>query len=118
MPPRGLSLVPGARGSVPVVILMRAISSPALKIIPKNDKLALATVPGMTDRDARRSPFLPKSSISVESARSTSLNTAPKPLTSAGVPPVVPGMKKRPWVVVLPTGVKTRFGLNTPKVSP
>src|SRR5262249_2314998 len=48
-------------------------------------------------------------------ARSTSENTAPNPLTPAGVVPFVPGMEKTPSVILLPIGANSRFGLKGAK---
>ena len=47
---------------------------------------------------------------------STSVNTAPKPLTVAGVVPLVPGMEKDASVMLLPTGVNNRDRLNAVKI--
>src|SRR5215203_454131 len=55
-------------------------------------------------------PDGPKNCIVVWSGRSTSLKTAPKPRTKAGV--VVPGMKKVTSTAVDPIAVKRRWGLN------
>src|SRR5215831_18909120 len=48
-------------------------------------------------------------------ARSTSENTAPNPLTPAGVVPPVPGMEKTPLVILLPIGANRRFALKGAK---
>src|SRR5262245_32011727 len=50
-------------------------------------------------------------------ARSTSENTAPNPLTPAGVVPPVPGMEKTPSVILLPIGANRRFRLKGAKRS-
>ena len=47
---------------------------------------------------------------------STSVNTAPKPLTVAGALPLVPGMEKDASVMLLPTGVNNRDRLNALKI--
>ena len=47
---------------------------------------------------------------------STSVNTAPKPLTVARALPLVPGMEKDATVMLLPTGVNNRDALNALKV--
>ena len=73
-------------------------------------------------------PFLSKYSMSVlalwvvpvalsglPSGWSTSVNTAPKPLTVAGALPLVPGMEKDASVMLLPTGVNNRDALNALK---
>jgi hypothetical protein len=56
-----------------------------------------------------------KYSIVVGPRRSTSENTAPKPLTPAGTVPPVPGIENSPSVMLLPMGVNSRFGLNGAK---
>ena len=45
---------------------------------------------------------------------STSVNTAPKPLTVAGAVPLVPGMEKDASVMLLPTGVNNRDAAEGP----
>src|SRR6266496_2021116 len=47
---------------------------------------------------------------------STSVNTAPKPLTAAGAVPLVPGMEKDASVMLLPTGVNKRDRLKAVKI--
>ena len=76
----------------------------------------------------RSLPFLSKYSIRVlplcavaaraplPSGWSTSVNTAPKPLTVAGAVPLVPGMEKDASVMLLPTGVNNRDRLNVLKI--
>ena len=44
------------------------------------------------------------------------MKTAPKPLTVAGVAPLVPGTKNKPSVMLLPTGVNRRNGLKVLKI--
>ena len=63
-------------------------------------------------------PFGSKKSILALLASSTLLNTAPKPSTLAGVPPIVPGIENVVLVTVLPIGVKSRSGLKTLKMVP
>src|SRR5262249_27837304 len=48
-------------------------------------------------------------------ARSTSENTTPNPRTPAGTVPPVPGMEKKPSVILLPIGANRRFGLKGAK---
>ncbi len=50
------------------------------------------------------------------SGRSTSVKTAPKPVTVAGEAPLVPGTKNEPSVTLLPTGVNNRDGLKVVKM--
>ena len=52
--------------------------------------------------------------IEVAFARSTSVNTAPKPRDSAGV--VLPGTKKFTSTTLLPSAVNSRGALKTPNV--
>ena len=59
---------------------------------------------------------LPRGPIPSDS--STSVKTAPKPRTVAGVAPLVPGTKNKASVRLLPTGVNRRKGLKVPKVAP
>src|SRR4029453_3912821 len=47
----------------------------------------------------------------IPSGSSTSVKTAPKPLTVAGSAPAVPGTKNLASVMLLPTGVNRRNGL-------
>src|SRR5439155_18595464 len=63
---------------------------------------------------AWRLPFFPPGPL--PSGRSTSVKTAPKPLTVAGWRPLVPGMKNTPSVMLLPTGVNNRDGLKVLKI--
>src|SRR4030095_3841071 len=49
---------------------------------------------------------------------STSVKTAPKALTIAGLAPLVPGMKNTASVMLLPTGVNNRDGLKARKMLP
>jgi hypothetical protein len=44
------------------------------------------------------------------------VKTAPKPLTVARTVPLVPGMKNKPSVMLLPTGVNNRDGLKILKI--
>jgi hypothetical protein len=44
------------------------------------------------------------------------VKTAPKPLTVAGVPPLVPGIKNKHSVMLLPTGANNREGLKVLKM--
>src|SRR5262245_31215547 len=48
-------------------------------------------------------------------ARSTSENTAPNPITPAGVVPPVPGIEKTASIILLPIGANRRFGLKGAK---
>ena len=63
-------------------------------------------------------PAFPLSRFSTFSpfGSSTSVKTAPKPLTIAGVAPLVPGTKNKPSVIRLSTGVNRRGALNVLKV--
>ena len=54
-----------------------------------------------------------KNWILVVFARSTSVNTAPKPVVNAGV--VLPGMKKLTSTMLLPSAVNNRCGLKVAK---
>ncbi len=56
-----------------------------------------------------------KNSMVELSPRSTSVNTAPNPLTEAGMLPLVPGTENVASVILLPMGVKSRFGLKVEK---
>jgi hypothetical protein len=47
---------------------------------------------------------------------STSVKTAPNPLTVAGTAPLVPGWKNKASVMLLRTGVNNRAGLKVLKV--
>jgi hypothetical protein len=49
---------------------------------------------------------------------STSVKTAPKPVTAAGIGGSLPGTKNKPSVMRLPTGVNRRRGLKVLKMSP
>src|SRR5258708_24506724 len=104
----------GPRAVVPVVIRTRAICSPALATAPRK--------PRLPDTDEARAlrlrsglPLMPKNWIDVVSTRLTSVKTAPKPLTVAGIPPE-PGMEKVTSVMLLPIGEKSRRGLKVLKM--
>jgi hypothetical protein len=113
------SLFAPLSGALPVVMRTRPIRSPALKITPRNEKLAVPGAAG-AKKVPSDAPNGSKNCIDVVFAISTSLKTTPKPLTAAGIPPFDPGRKKVASVMLPtpggPTGVKTRFGLNARNV--
>ena len=95
--------------------------------MPKKDRLPS---PGEAGTKLREYKFAvpvevldPRASVARRAARaplpsgwSTSVNTAPKPLTVAGAMPLVPGMEKDASVMLLPTGVNNRDGLKVLKI--
>ena len=98
--------------------------------MPKKDRLAS---PGEAETKLLKSsaPSVPKHSINVlalrfpfvlagplPSGRSTSVKTAPKPLTFAGTVPLEPGTKNSASVMLLSTGVNSRKGLKVLKMVP
>src|SRR5258706_6678132 len=98
--------------------------------MPKKERLAS---PGEAGTKLLNStlPSTPKYSTSVLAPRfplfvlgplpfgwSTSVKTAPKPVTVAGTVPLEPGTKNNASVTLLPTGVNNRDGLKVVKVAP
>src|SRR6266581_264819 len=92
-----------------------------VKLTPKNERVSLLGVPGGetpggTKKVPRDALLASKYCIDVVLARSTSVKTAPKPLSVAATAPFVPGRENVPSVMWLPIGVKSRKGLKVTKV--
>ena len=84
----------------------------AVDLTPRNERLRLAWCPSARwppDQLAYRSR-LDLGGV----ARSTSVNTAPKPLTVAAL--FVPGSKKWTPILLVPSGVNSRSGLKVAKM--
>ena len=111
-PVAGISL--GPRGPVPLITLTLNICSPAVPNAPRNERLPTGRSPGSTVSLNTKAPFTSKKLSDALLVRSTSVNTAPKPLTVAGV--VVPGMKNVTSVILLSMGVNSRCGLKVLKI--
>jgi len=75
------------------VIRTRAICSPALKMTPRNDELALPAGPTGTLKLPSAAPKESKNWRLELFARSTSVNTTPKPVIVAATVPLVPGIE-------------------------
>src|SRR5581483_287725 len=90
----------------PVVIRTRATQA-SVKVTPRKENVAVPATAG-TNWSAIFSPRASKNSSRVLSARSTSVNTAPNPVVTAGV--LVPGTKNSTSVTFPPTGVNSRCG--------
>src|SRR5215831_15197918 len=82
----------GLKRTLPLVIRTKKTRSPASNPTPRKDRLSRGVVPGRTKRLNSSDPLTSKYSIFVMLSRSTSVKTAPKPLTVAGVE--VPGTKE------------------------
>jgi hypothetical protein len=95
------------------VIRTRAIRSPALNRTPANDWVAVPAAAG-TANVPRLFVAASKNSMLVVLARSTSVKTAPKALTVAGV--VVPGTKKKISTILLLTAVNSLCAENVENV--
>src|SRR5437773_11280373 len=102
----GASLGPSME--LPLVIRTREIRSPALKNTPKKERplLAVGTKEGVPSDALLASKYC----MDVMLRRSTSVKTAPKPLTVAGV--LLPGTKKLTSRMLLPNAVNRRCGLK------
>src|SRR5207249_9031016 len=98
----------GPSMELPLVIRTREIRSPALKNTPKKERPLLAV--GTKEGVPSNALLVSKYCMDVTLGRSTSVKTAPKPLTVAGV--VLPGTKKLTSRTLLPRAVKKRYGLN------
>ena len=120
---RRSSFGPGATS--PVVIRTDAMRA-SLNTIPKKDRLPspgeagtrtaeyhFAVAIEILDQRAGFPCFAPGP---LPSGWSTSVKTAPNPLTVAGAAPLVPGMKKNASVMLLPTGVNNRDRLKVLKI--
>src|SRR6266496_3517728 len=105
----GVSTMPslGPSMELPLVIRTREIRSPALKNTPKKERPLLAVGTKKVPSDAL---LVSKYCMDVRLARSTSVKTAPKPLTVAGV--LLPGTNRLTSRMLLPNAVKRRCGLN------
>src|SRR5215211_1289019 len=100
-------------GTLPEVMRTPEIIGSGNKM-PKNENVSEPAVAGT--KNVPSDLFaLPKRVIDVVFAKSTSLNTAPKPWVKAGVS--VPGIKKFTSKVLLPREVKSRCGLKVSKVA-
>lgn len=122
------SLAPssGPGSALPLVIRTLPITASS-KTTPKKDWLASpgedgtkplnSTLPSASKYWSCVLPR-PPNFLLLPSGRSTSVKTAPKPATVAGSSPLLPGMKKKASVRWLPTGVKSRSGLNAAKIVP
>src|SRR5881394_2341301 len=94
----------------PVPSVMRTCATMAsANFAPTNDKPAASERTGAAILP-RLVPFTSKNSIVVAPAMSTSLNTAPKPVTRAGVG--WPATWNKTSITLLPTGEKIFVGLN------
>ena len=102
----------GPNALLPVVMRTRAIPSPNPET-PRKERPLFAVGAKNVPREA---PFALKYWMEVVLAKSTSANTAPNPATVAGTAPPVPGMENVPSVMLLPSGVKRRTGLNVTNV--
>src|SRR6266496_4175620 len=107
------SVTPAPRAVLPFVILTRATRSPVSNNTPRNEKVSLPTVAG-TKKVPSEVLAAEKYWIDVVLVRSTSVKTAPNPLTVAGV--LVPGTKNSTSRTLLPRAVNNRCGLNVEKV--
>src|SRR5229473_6152544 len=110
-PPAGLSS--GPRAVLPLMILTRAIRS-VVKRTPRKDSVPSVGEHVVPDphgalKMPRELPWVSKNCRLELPARSTSLKTAPNPLTVAGVVPALSGTENVPSVIVLPSGAKSRF---------
>ncbi len=106
----------GPNGPLPVVIRTRAIRSPALATPPTNDRPPSVTLSLGANSVRIKLLLASKNSNFVVFGKSTSLKTAPKPATVAGVAPLLPGIEKVASVMLLPSGVKIRWALKVPNV--
>ena len=87
----------------------RPICSPALNSTPRNDSVSLPCAGSAKNVPSELLP-VPKNSRLVTDGRSTSVNTAPKAETVAGV--AEPGTKKATSVTLLPVAVNSRWALK------
>src|SRR5947208_1707544 len=112
MTTKSFAVLPGERTWLPEVMRTRPIRGLPLKDTPRNENVSLpAKLPA---KNVPREVFAPsKNCNEVVFARSTSLNTTPKPVTNAGV--VEPGTKKVTSVTLLPNAVNSRCGENGAK---
>ena len=98
---------------MPLVIVTDAARSPSGNETPRNESVWSPAVAG-TPKLPRLWPAASKYSIRVEPEMSTSVKTAPKPFTVAGV--VVPDWKKFTVVWVLLRAVNSRSVVNVSKI--